>query len=99
MPKIVHHLIADTAKAMAQELYEELAHDNVFYQNNPDQTKFVDMMYPLLLEQARAMLATMLGEGYPEHLKPTIMDALTKDNTLPRGRNISPAKRQLITGA
>jgi hypothetical protein len=87
VPIIAHELVAATAKGMAECLYEELAKDNVFYKNNPDQKKFVNMMYPILIEQARTTLAGMLGGGFPEALKEQIHDALVKDSTLPRKRN------------
>jgi hypothetical protein len=101
VPIIVHELVASTAKGMAECLYEELARDNTFFKNNPDRKKFVDLMYPILVEQARTTLAGMLGGTMDETLKEQIHDALVKDSTLPRKRNagVHMANYKLLNGA
>lgn len=89
-----HKLIADTAKGLAQVLWEELMkNDKVWAQHreaHPGLTtgqmerKFVDKMWPQLLAQARATLAAMLAPGstISDDMKEDIMDALTRDRTL-----------------
>lgn len=91
-----HHLIAETAKDMARELYAKVMQDNDVYADwkaqcndiTPElaERMFVKMTWPNLVEQARATLAAMLAQPIAEVLKDQISDALIKDNGLKRGR-------------
>jgi|SRR5882724_10376816 len=91
-----HKLVAQTAKEMAGALYEEVMRDNTLWANwkaqCPDltpprlQAMFIELMWPKLIEQARATLAKLLATPLSESLKQQITDALIKDNTLMRGR-------------
>jgi len=97
MPKIVHELIAETAKGMAKALFEQLCLDNHYYATQVKtglvtEDSFVEFTYGQLIEQARTTLAGMLAGGYPESLKEQILDALVKDAELPRKRNFHPGK-------
>lgn len=96
MPKICHHLVAETAKGMARALYEELSLDNHWHKNSPTEDAFVEFMWPGLIEQARHTLAGMLAGGHPEELKNEILDALVKDASLPRRRNVHQGKLPLL---
>jgi hypothetical protein len=97
MPKVVHELIAETAKDMAKALFEELCKDNHWYTSQVKsglvtEASFVEFTYGQLIEQARTTLAGMLGGGFPEDLKAVIFDALVKDSELPRKRNFHEGK-------
>lgn len=86
MGKACHILIAKTAEQMAEELYEELAHNNVFFTHNPDRATWVNNTWPTLLDSARSLLASMLGEiGVSERDKELIYEALLLDKPL-RGK-------------
>lgn len=92
-----HFLIAETAMAMAHELYSMAMRDNKVYAEwkaqCPELTpgileeRFCELLWPRLLEQARATLTKMLSGPYDQVLKTQIADALILDNTLRRGRD------------
>ena len=79
--------------------------DNTAYKNwktlceglNPAeiQAKFIEMMWPKLIEQARKTLATLLGMNtLPEDRKAQIHEALVLDNLLKQGLKPTPMWRQ-----
>lgn len=95
--KHCHKMVAETAKAMAAELYEILMYDNQMRADAiagaPDmtdaqrQTAFVARNWGTLIDQARANLAGMLASpAYDQSTKDAIYDALRLDNTLRYGR-------------
>lgn len=98
--QMCHALIADTAKGFAREIYDKIMWDNDAYkawkEECPDLTKgaaeeeFVRLLWPKLLDDARAILAKMLGDPGKEHLKPAIHDALIKDATVRGDRPLKP---------
>lgn len=92
-----HKLIVETAKGLAGAMYEDMmtVDDEVWAEwkeRFPDvprsalQDKFIELMYPRLLGEARATLAGMLRGPYPESLKDQIHEALVLDNDLKTGR-------------
>lgn len=82
-----HKMIAQTAKEMAQEVYESWAsRSNDFYSENRSMEEYVKECWPLYLQAARAALAQMLATNIDEDLKNQIHDALIKDASLRRGR-------------
>ena len=91
-----HKLIAETARVMAHELYDQLMLDNDHWQvwkdRYPDKSAkqleehFVYLTVPGLLGQARAALGAMLATPIDDALKDTILEALILDNTLGKGR-------------
>lgn len=94
-----HKLVAETAKGLAGAMYEEMmtVDDEVWAEMKerfPDtpraalQDKFIDLMYPRLLSEARATLAAMLNGPLPEGLKDEIHEALVLDNNLKGGRKM-----------
>jgi hypothetical protein len=107
MPTIyAHFLIVKTAQDMAHELYSDImSGDNALYADWKRQCEdltpelaeemFVQMMYPKLLEPARATLATMLGQAHYAHLHEAIYDALTKDYALRHGRRADRRRARL----
>lgn len=107
-PKIkhCHKLIADTAKAMAHALFDEMMSKDAIWSEfkrqhpglSPTQMedKFVRHLWPQLVEQARATLAAMLATPIAEPLKEDIMDALVRDQSLKRGRS---REGDLVLGA
>src|SRR5208282_5994901 len=100
-----HKLVVETAKKMAHELYAEVMHNNGAYADWKNQCadltpeiaeeKFVELMYPKLLEPARTTLASMLGMRQYEHLHKGIYEALIRDHALRPGR-MAPAGRQRL---
>ena len=96
MKKIVcHKLVAETAKAMAAELFEHAMQNNARFRawrevcDAPTEAirkRYVQMAYPKLIEQARATLAKLLTTNMDESLKRQIHDALIADNMLRIGR-------------
>ena len=95
-----HFMVKETAEAMAHELYDHMMQDNAWYSawkmQNPEttagelETRFVARNLSALLPQARATLAGMLnpamGADLTEDQKERILEALTLDATLIRGR-------------
>lgn len=101
-----HEQVVKVARDMAFALYEEaMSGDNELYanwKNNwPDdapevrQRKFVELVYPKLLEPARAILAHMLGNPRYAHLHESIYDSIVKDNAVRAGR-VAPSGRPLL---
>jgi len=90
MPGHCHVLIARTAQEMAGVLYDEQMTDNVIYaaakRQGMTRGKYVKAKWPLLVQQARATLATMLQTSTDDRLKEQIAEALIQDNALMRGR-------------
>lgn len=92
-----HKMVAETAKQMAGALYEKVMKSNVAYSEwlelNSDITdarelelRFIKLMIPKLLGEARANLASLLRTPISAELKDSIHEALVLDNTLRRGR-------------
>lgn len=91
-----HVQIADTAKGLAHELYDNLMFDNrlkeIWTRQHPDATPkqledaFVAKHWGKCIPMARATLAHMLTTNISEVLKASILDALIKDQTLRHGR-------------
>ena len=91
-----HKMIRATAIEMAGALYDEVMKDNKLWAHwkaiCPELTptlceiKFIELLWPKLIPEARATLARLLTTGLSEDLKTSIADALIVDNTLMRGR-------------
>ena len=82
-----HKMVAETAKKMAEEVYESWAsRSNEFYAEHRTLEEYVKSCWPLYLDAARATLAQMLTTNMDDVLKDEIHDALIKDATLRRGR-------------
>lgn len=93
-----HHLVHETAVAMAHELYDTMMRDDHWFKywkkENPGlgraalEEAFVERNISKLLPQARASLARLLTSGGIDELqKEEIYDALLLDATLVRGRD------------
>lgn len=102
--KYCHALVRDTAKQLAGAIYETAMRDNENYMvwkklcNDMEpagmQAEWINLMWPRMLDDARATLAKMLGAPGNEHLKPAIHDALIKDaNLRAKGRGPKPLFR------
>ncbi len=94
--RMVHHLVADTAKQLAGVYYEHAAsngrHGNEFYAQWPNQTKFVKDQWPMFVMTAKDTLTTMLANPLtPEAQRQDIYHALLLDATLP----YSPQEAQM----
>ncbi len=83
-----HKLVAETAKQMAGAVYEEMARkNNEWYSQNPDMRAYVDRSWGFFVEDARRVLANMLGQRtISESEKENIYEALILDKSLVRGR-------------
>ena len=91
-----HKMIRSVAQACAGELYEVLMGDDVMYASwkkaNPGltvkqlETRFVAKHWGRCVPAARATLALMLRNGVDTATGEAIMEALTLDSTLMRGR-------------
>ena len=104
-PLIADKKIAQVAKGMANEVFEEaMLKDNELFRDmkrcNPHRTTeqlrvaFVRVLSPRLVEQARATLAAMLRTNISEDLKSEIYDALIRDASL---RKVRSKRGQLFT--
>ena len=100
--RYAHGLVASTAAAISREIYSQMmGKSNALYHQwkaqypmlTPQECeeRFVEMMTPKMLEQARATLAKMLGQPGNEDLKPAISDALIADNQIRFGRGLKGA--------
>lgn len=96
-----HKMIRSVAVEMAAEIYAEvMAGNNDLYDNwkklCPELTptlleiKFLELLWPKLIPQARATMAKMLTTNIAEDLKELISDALIADATL---RRVTSGKR------
>lgn len=92
-----HKLIRATAIEMAGELYDQCMRNNDIYAHwklaCPELTpiileiQFIELLWPKMIEPARATLARMLGMAHiDEKQKETIYLALIHDAQLRRGR-------------
>lgn len=101
-----HKLVVATAKSMAHELYDCVMEDNELYSYWKSQCEeltpkiaeklFVQLIYPKLIEAARATLAKMLAQPMLSHLHEDIYDALVKDYILRAGREAQRTPRALL---
>ncbi len=94
--RMVHELVATTAKEIAGVYYENAAsngrHGNTFYEAFPDQATFVKRQWPMFVMTAKEIMTSMLGNpGTPEAQKQDIYHALLLDATLP----YSPQEAQM----
>lgn len=100
-----HELVRDTAKALAGDVYEAAMMDNDNYAtwkllcNDLDdkfmQAEWIKLMWPRMIDDARATLAQLLGTSKNELLKEQIHRALILDGELRRsGRGPKPLFRR-----
>jgi len=96
---VAHRLVAETAIAMAHELYDALMQNNDWWKRwrewhsgasrSEMEKDFVRRNAAQMLPKARAVLAAMLAQPIDENLKESIIDALTLDATLRQGRLVN----------
>lgn len=90
---MVHKLVADTAKGLAKEHYDQLALNNRFYKAHPNVEHFSFRKWPLYVDMARQILTEMLNlPQYDQATKDLIADALFKDGAVNPKRMAEPAK-------
>jgi len=81
-------MLKEIAMAFAEALYERLAHDNLWYEHNPNRSAFVKRTWPTLLPAVRTHLAQLLGMNtISEEEKVRVHDAIVKDHSLRLGRH------------
>lgn len=99
-----HEIVAETAKAMAHEVFDELMLRNDWWENwknqNPDlattkelEARWVEQTWGKFISEARGALAHQLTLPIDLAIKDQIMEALELDHSLIRGR---PAKPGLL---
>ncbi len=86
--RLVHNLIADTAKKLAGTYYEYAAsngkHGNEFYEDFPDQDTFIKDQWPNFVLVTKETLASQLCDpSVSEAQKQDIYHALVLDGCLP----------------
>lgn len=82
--RMVHKLIAKTARELAGTFYEFAAHDNEFYKFYPKMQFFIDREWERFVTVAKETLTDCLISGaLTEKDKGDIYDALINDSTLP----------------
>lgn len=64
MSQIIHHRIATTAKALAAEAYEALAHENAFHRLNRSMDRYVRRNWRHYIPFARQALIAILAKDY-----------------------------------
>lgn len=95
MTRATHNLIAKTAREIAREAYESLAHDNTFHAEWPNREGFVQRNWQMFVDQARKALIRIISGDYPDAMKQPIYEALLIDGSM-KAENITPAKGSLI---
>lgn len=86
--RMVHHLIADTAKKLAGTYYEYAAsngkHGNAFYEAFPDQDAFIKDQWPNFVYATKQVMTEQLCDpAVSEAQKRDIYHALVLDGSLP----------------
>lgn len=92
----VHHMVRDTAVAMAHEAYDALMQRNDWYALHKSEhpgasaagleKAWVNDHWAQYIEGARSVMASMLAGPIPDTLKDQIAEALILDKSLVRGR-------------
>ena len=94
MQKICHKLVAETAKAIAAEVYEVLAGNNRFFKQYPTMKKFINSCWGDFIGDARKSLAVMLRAKpnsdprapveyyYSQHIRDEIEEALIQEGEM-----------------
>lgn len=83
--RVAHYRVRDLAFEFAREWYEQAAHENGFYARWPSREGFVQACWNSFSNDARAVLAQMLGGDYPESTKEKIYEALLQDGAFNPG--------------
>ena len=84
-----HKLLQETAEAMAQEVYQTLARNNLWFKAHPNQKAWVRKHWGNFIAAARATLAEMLARPIDEDQKTLISEALIADNPLHTHRTLN----------
>lgn len=97
-----HIMVRSVAIELAGAVYDEVMRDNKVYEmwkevypalSGADMERaFIEMMWPKLIERARATLAGMLTGNYSSDLKDQIADALIADNQFRAERHAAEAR-------
>lgn len=88
----VHPQVKEIAVGIAEAMYERLAgrgtpESNLWYQQNKDRAAYVERQWPLLLPQARATMARMLGSPqFDDEVKQKLYNAICEDDQFRKGR-------------
>jgi hypothetical protein len=79
---LCHKSVREIAKNMAGAAYEELAKNDQFYTQHPNQNLFIVHNWKYFLGYARQSLVAILAGDYPDAVKADTMDVLLKDRVL-----------------
>lgn len=88
MAKHCHEALKKIAEEMAGCVYEEAAHNDMFYKIYPDQKSFIAANWPKFVNDARVSLVTMLSGKYPDQVKLDIEEILTLDRSIPASQRL-----------
>lgn len=104
--RYAHKEVVEVAKGIAHELYNSMMQNNVTWAvwqkfcedlaRPAMEEEFVRLAWPHLLDDARTMLARLLGMPGKEHLKEQIHDVLVKDNLIRGTKGLVPVARQVL---
>lgn len=100
-----HEMVVKLARDMAHELYDTMMRKNEAWtvwkhfcqdlSKDASEAEFVACATPHLLGDARATLASMLGQPRYAHLHDSLYDALMKDNLIRGTNGLVPVKARL----
>lgn len=91
-----HEMVAKTAKAIAEEFYEHMAHDNAFYRQWPTMRGFVARAWHRFHPQARQALTAIVAGDYPQPMKDEAYEALLKDSAINPRKRPAPTRQLLL---
>ncbi len=89
---LCHKSVREIAKNMAGDAYEEMARNDDFYKQHPNQNLFIAKNWKHFLGFARQSLLAILGGDYPDAMKADALDVYIKDRVLQDVREGVPAK-------
>lgn len=79
-----HKMVAELQVAMAHEVYDALASKDDKFYKEWNETEFVNQVAPTLRDEARGVLAELLGRNdVSDHDKEQIYEALMLDRCVP----------------
>lgn len=95
---ITHKLIRNVCLGMAAEYYEMMARHDLFYARWPDQQAYIQLAWPVFIDEAKKSLATMLSlPSITEHVKAEIAEALIQHHDLQlMGASLNRAQRRAV---
>lgn len=104
--RYAHKEVVAVAKGMAHELYNSMMQNDITnavwkrfcedLHRKDHEEEFVRLAWPHLLDDARTMLARLLGMPGREHLKKEIHDVLMKDDLIRGTGGLIPVRDNML---